>query len=342
MPPKDNDSGSEVHASDPDRVPDAAFEAGRPHHLVAGNEGRLLDRRRTPVRVRGLEVESGLAFIEVTGFEDTGAVWEVPFEDVGRFQFRRRGERATGRALEEVQAAITRFDRPLRIDTDPAARRRTSADIGRARARAETFLAERGSIPKPVALDTLRRDYLDDVQLAFADFMAGEGAQLVEDSFIAAFVSNPHASEGVRAHRIVLAELGLVPYEGNVLRRARELEGTGDRARRRQHIVARMGFLRALFDRTGLLRIELFRGLALEGALERSRPRTFVSTTFDRTVAESFFGRAGDGAEVALLCRQKVPVERLFATHLETRAMNAGPFRESEAVVLSDPGNAAF
>jgi hypothetical protein len=340
MPTGENDGSAQIHASDPSAAPDDAFEPGKLHHLVPGNEGRLLDRRRTPVRVRGLELESGLAWIEIMGFEDAGAIWEVPFEDIGRFQFGRQAQHAT--ELADIEAAVERFAQPLRIDVGPETPPQTAEDIDRVRKEAHSFFEQAGPIPHGIDLQTLRRSHLEDLQAAFRDFLGRKGLLSIEDAFMIPFVSNPHASETVRAHQVVLAELGLAPYDGKMLRRPEELEGAFDRPHRQRHILTRLGFLRALFDRSGLARVELFRGLWLEGPLEAIRPRTFVSTTFDRKVAESFFGQPGDAAEVALLYRQKVPIERLFATHLETRAMDSGPFRESEAVLLSDPQNAAF
>ena len=75
--------------SDPDRAPDSDFEPGSASHLCVGNEGRLLDSRRTPVRVKDVWYETGLAGVEILAFEDRGAVWDVPFEEVGKYQFYR-------------------------------------------------------------------------------------------------------------------------------------------------------------------------------------------------------------------------------------------------------------
>lgn len=73
--------------SDPDRVPDTEFEPGELHHLCVGNEGRLLDFRRTPVRIEKLSHETGLATLQILAFEDRGALWDLPFEEVAMYQF---------------------------------------------------------------------------------------------------------------------------------------------------------------------------------------------------------------------------------------------------------------
>src|SRR5690349_21813490 len=64
--------------SDPNRAPDSEFEPGELHHLCVGNEGRLLDFRRTPVRIEKLSDESGLATVQILAFEDQGALWDLP------------------------------------------------------------------------------------------------------------------------------------------------------------------------------------------------------------------------------------------------------------------------
>jgi hypothetical protein len=61
------------YEDDPEMAPDSAFESGRLDHLMVGNEGRLLDARRTPVRVVGLRPEFAFFEVEVLAFEDRGA-----------------------------------------------------------------------------------------------------------------------------------------------------------------------------------------------------------------------------------------------------------------------------
>jgi hypothetical protein len=54
--------------SDPNRSPDSDFELGELHHLSVGNEGRLLDIRRSPVRIEKLSDETGLATVQILAF----------------------------------------------------------------------------------------------------------------------------------------------------------------------------------------------------------------------------------------------------------------------------------
>jgi hypothetical protein len=162
----------------------------------------------------------------------------------------------------------------------------------------------------------------------------------LEEAFAERYVSNPRSGELVKGHRIVLAELGLVPYRGKIVRDAALFAPPWDAERRAAHLLARLAFVQELYRRAGHERVELWRGLAAAGPLQRRAPETFVSATFAREVAESLF-RGGADTAVAVLTRQLVPVERLFMTFAETEAMNR-TFREAEAVLLADPANLAF
>src|SRR5215510_1292480 len=56
----------------PDKPPDSQFEQGALDHIVVGNEGRALDYRRTPVRIKEIRESSGLVIFEIQDFEDKG------------------------------------------------------------------------------------------------------------------------------------------------------------------------------------------------------------------------------------------------------------------------------
>jgi hypothetical protein len=84
----------------------------------------------------------------------------------------------------------------------------------------------------------------------------------------------------------------------------------------------------------------LYRAAATDGAFQPLRPATLISATFSREVADSHF-QGGPATRVAVLWRQRVPVERALMTFLETQAMNQR-FHEAEAVLLADPSNGAF
>ncbi len=317
--------------------PDSDFEPGRPDHLVPGVRGRLLDPRRTPVSVVEVRPATGFVLIRVEGFEDDGAIWEIPLEDVGHFQFEADGPRASDADVVGMRAAIERLAGEHVIEARRVDRLRTEAHIAERQAAAgrwlrqsSRFLAEGRTLPDPA---TRRGDprLTGDLEA----WLREQGLWDIESNFARTFVSNPRSGEVVKGHRIVLAELGLAGYTGSVVRDPATFEGAWARQRREAHIVARMAFVRALFECLGRSALTLWRGASMAGRLEARPGRTFVSTSFDTAVARSHFD-AGAADWTHVLVRQDVPIGRVFMTYLETAAMNS-VFLEAEAVVLARP-----
>jgi antitoxin component HigA of HigAB toxin-antitoxin module len=315
-------SSSDVYERDPHAAPDDAFETGTLEHLVPGNRGRLLDARRTPVIVRRILPETGMFEVEVAAFEDAGACWEIEVERVGSFQFEPGQESADDETVAALDEARRRFDRPLSIPCAETERAETSARIEAARARARELLPG----PSPFA--------------ALEAFLEERGLATLEEAFAERFVSNASSGELVKGHAIVLAQLGLCPYEGKVVRSPDLFAAEWSEERRADHIVSRLGFVRELHAVDGHDRVTLYRGLASDVPLTAPRTRSFVSATFDQSVAEAHFS-GGPSTVAAAIYRQVVPVERIFMTYRETRAMNR-QFRESEAVLIGDPGSPLF
>lgn len=319
--------------------PDADFEPGTLRHLVPGVLGRLLDPRRTPVSVVGVRPAVGFVDIRIEGFEDAGALWETPLEHVSHFQFALDGPRAATTAVEAMEAAIERFAHDQAITADPADRARTEARVEGLERKAARWLSDRsaflaGERPLPDPAD--RRgdpDLMADLELWMRELDVWD----IEDRFTRVYVSNPGSGEVVKGHRIVLAELGLADYAGGTVRDPATFDDAWSRARRGEHIVARLGLMRAVFGHLGLASVRLWRGASIGGRL-RSRPgRTFVSTSFDEAVARSHY-EAGRPEWAHVLSRHEVRPDRVFMTYLETAAMNR-VFLEAEAVLLAAPAD---
>jgi len=330
-----------IHAFDPEMAPDTEFVPGAPALLAPGNTGRMLDRRRTPVRVAALQLETGTWICEVLAFEDKGARWALPFEGVTSFQFGRHAASLDAATLRRVRAAMDRFSRDASRPPD----RRASASTGRriARLRGEVaawleaesrFIAERGT------LDLGSREGSPLLAADLEAFMRTRGLWDLERDFAAALVSNPSNGEIVKVHAMALAELGLAGFYGTVVRDPANLEAPWTMERRKGHIVTRLAFVREAFTLSGVAPLMLYRAISAEGPLDARRPRTLVHATFSLEVAMSLFGSPSDGGS-ARLDRQVVPLERVFMTYLETAAMNR-QFHEAEAVLLEDPDNPAF
>jgi hypothetical protein len=323
-----------IHQFDEKMAPDSAFESGAMRHLVAGNVGRLLDPRRTPVRIDRLRPEIGAFIVEITAFEDRGARWTLPFEDVSDFQFALGSACASAGEVAAFEETARRLDQPLEIACDGATREQTEARLAKARARAVKWLEERstflfeGARSLPLASrEGDRRLWLDT-----RAYMNALELRDVEDAFAGGYVSNPRSNEMVKGHAIVLAELALVPYRGTVVRDPEVFSGAWSRARRADHVVARLAWVHAVYERTGNAEVTLFRGMALDGDLEVRHGRSLVSATFSEEVAHAMFDPAGT-TRSGVLWRQRTPAKRLFMTYAETSQMNQA-FKEAEAVLL--------
>jgi hypothetical protein len=331
-----------IYQADADPAPDSEFEPGELHHLVVGNTGRLLDPRRTPVVVVGLRLERGTFVVRLEAFEDKGACWEVPFEEVDRYQFARGVARAAPDVIADVREAVARFDRALSIPCFEEATTATAERLAEARKDADAwletnsrFLAGGTRLPDPADREGDPLLWKD-----LGDYMAAKGLRDMEAAFARRFVSNPYSGELVKGHRIVIAELGLVAYVGKVVRDPGLFDGPWSRQRRAEHVLARLGFVHAVFARAGHDHLVLYRGISTEGPLHQPDNRTFVSSTFSRDVAMSHF-ESGSARAGRVLLAQAVPLDRVFMTFYETPQMSA-PFKEAEAVLLHDKGNAAF
>jgi len=329
------DTPEPIHESDPDQAPDSDFERGELHHLVPGNTGRMLDTRRTPVAIGPVDPDLGTFEVEILAFEDRGARWLIEVERVSHFQFPPDAPRAGVATVATLAAAVARFGRPLDIPIDLRARARTRTRLREEERRAAAVLGD-----APQHVDVGGRLGNHSVQRALHDFLATRGLTDLEAGFAERYVSNPSSGELVKGHEIVIARLGLVPYHGKVVRDPRLFAGEWSEERRAEHVVARLGFVRAMLRAAGHERVWLYRGLAAESRLGVPPARTFVSTTFDRAVAESIAGR-GPATVVSVLIGQLVPVDRVFMTFLETAELNR-VYHEAEAILLADRRNRAF
>lgn len=311
-----------VYQRDPDSLPDSAFERGQLHHLVPGSAGRLLDPRRTPIRLGPLRWRDGMFAVDICGFEDTGARWWLPFERVADFQLARGAPRLPASEVKRLQATIDRLDQPLELSSPDGARARTEARIADAR-------RALGSLPPP-CLDA--EEAQPELVAALSAWMATRGVGDTEAELARTWVSNPASGEMVRAHRICMARLGICPFMGRALRDPAVL----DAARREAHIIARLAFVRELFS--GASALPLYRGMTLSRPISPPDNRTLLSSTLSRAVAESWMGFPG---LAAVLMRANISPERVWMTHLETAEMSR-VFREAEVVLFWAPGVVAF
>ena len=311
-------------------APDTDFQPGRLEHLVAGNSCRLLDARRTPLHVVAVRAEIATFRVEVMAFEDVGATWDLAFEDVTRLQFANDARRAASVDVAGFRAAIDRVGGHLDVVADQARRVGTASRLRAERAAAAAWFGTRRPALEPAAATGSPALVAD-----LAAYLAARDLADVEDVVTSTYVSNPGSGDVVRAHAIVVAELGLAEYHGPALRDPDALAGRFARDRRAEHVLARLGFVSTAFHLAGWDDVVLYRGMSFEHVTVVPRPAgTFVSATFHRSIAEAL-SALGPHRRAGVLLAQRVPVARLFMTHHETAAMNAH-FQEAEAVLLAD------
>jgi hypothetical protein len=332
-----------IYEYDRGAAPDSEFVPGRFEHLVVGNRARLLDARRTPVAVTAIDPRAGAFEIEIGAFEDAGARWELELEEVRLFQFARDSRLASSAALDELHAAVKRFDRSLVIEPEAAVRAETMSAIAVRRRAANDWLSGH-EFPREFDLvgHVASREGSPQLAPLFEGFLAERDPELaqLDQRFAEQFVSNPRSSEIVRGHEIVLAELGLCAYRGKVPRDPDLFAEPWSKARRGQHIIARLGFVQEVWSLLGSDMLTLYRAAAVDGPLPAPSRSSLISATFSRDVAEAHF-QGGPTTQTAVIWRQRLPIHRVFMTFLETTAL-ARRFLEAEAVLIADPSNQAF
>ncbi len=328
--------GAPIYQHDPGTAPDRDFLPGRLGFLVAGNEGRMLDPRRTPIRIVGCNHAEGMFELEVEGFEDSGARWWIPFEDVVAYQFAEGSRTASRAVLAGYEAAVARLDRPLEVRGGVGARAASRRLLARERAAADELLGQAGFDRFDAAGAIGRRGGDGAAGALLESELERRGLLEMDREFVAAFVSNPRAGELVKGHAMALAELGLCPYRGKAVRSATLFDGAWRRERRQEHLLARLGFTQALWARTLQADTAIYRAVSSEGGLASRGRGSFVSATFSPEVALEHF-RGGPATRTASLMRQPLPLDRLLMTFLETAGMNAR-FSEAEAVLIGSRG----
>ena len=325
-----------LYEHDPEMAPDSEFQSGRIDLLVVGNEGRLLDARRTPVRVVGLRPELAFFEVEVLAFEDRGARWELPMDAVERFQFMSSAMVADAATVADFTDAVSRFDKIVEIPVTDARRTVTLERLAGERLMVRDWFEEHSTWAhgdRVLDVNAVSGDprLFDDL----AAFMASRDLTAIETAFTRRYVSNPHAGEEVKGHAVVAAELGLAAYRGPPIRDPASIDGDWSRQRRAEHLLTRLAFVSTMFTVAGRADVELHRGMSFDGTVNWRPAGPFVSATFHRPIAESQ-AALGPRRSAGVLMSQRVEVERLLMTHYETTAMNE-PFKEAEAVVLASP-----
>lgn len=326
-----------VHQSDPNRKPDSAFVAGDLSFLVAGNECRLLDGRRTPGVIESIDKTTGLFRWRIHAFEDKGKSWDVPLEGVKRYQFDPTSSRCSDSDVEDLRQVVARLSQPLMIPADPSVRERTEQEIGRTEVAASQWLSrESAFFASGEALPLHSREGSATLTADLERYLFAQAAELarIETATADALVLNPSSGEWIKGVLIVMAEMGLAGFSGTIVRTPGLFDGLGSRILRQAYLMHRLAFVRAVFRKAGYEEVTVYRGMSSESRWI-DRPRSILSCTFSLRVARSFASFDSESpCKTSYLMKLSVPIERLWMTHCETRALN-GRYREAEVPAIN-------
>ncbi len=230
-----------------------------------------------------------------------------------------------------MRDAQERLGAELRVDVDAARASANHARLAQETAATQAWLAER--LKGPVDLAERVRERAGERRLTdlLELHMRERGLLDIESAFTRAFVSNPAAGEIVKGHAIVLAELGLCPYQGTIIRDEDAMCGAFSRERRAEHLLSRLAFSRALWSGIGAGAFT-YRAYSSESALRAAQPASFVSATLSREVALSHFG-GGPATRAAAIRRSPLDPALALMSFLETRSMSER-YREAEVVLI--------
>jgi len=100
---------------------DEHFETGTFAHLVIGNEGRVLDGRRTPGYIEQYDEQSAMFVWRITAFEDKGKCWEIPAEEISSYQFRKGCSLLSRDEADKISKQCKTLNQTLYISKDETA-----------------------------------------------------------------------------------------------------------------------------------------------------------------------------------------------------------------------------
>lgn len=172
-----------------------------------------------------------------------------------------------------------------------------------------------------------------DLYCDLEDYLRSKGLLELEKQTAEQYLLNPCSGEWIKGMKIVMAELGLVDYNGTIPRSSNIFTGNGSKALRKQYIISRCAFLRAMFKYCDIYEVPLYRGVASPSDFYET-PITLLSTTFSADMAKEF-AAVNDSSEYRSCYWVKftISIKNLFMTFLETKEFNER-YKEQEAVIF--------
>lgn len=270
----------------------------------------------------------------ITDFEDKGKCWEIPAEQIGSYQFRKNSKLLAAAKVEQIAMQCEKFQERLNISCMKEKLNDTERLIAEAQKDAVQWLEKHSRFLQngrhlDLSAEAGSTDLYDDL----AGYLRLKGLLELEIQTAEQYVLNPYSGEWIKGMRIVMAEMGLITYNGTVPRSNTLFEGRGSRELRKQYIISRCGFLRAVFQCCGISEVPLYRGVASPVDFYET-PAALLSTTFSAAMAKEFASIEESSAyRSCYWAKFTVPVANLFMTFLETKELNER-YKEQEAIIF--------
>jgi len=316
--------------------PDELFDIGTLAHIKSGNCGRALDGRRTPGFIESFDEDSAMFIWRITDFEDAGNCWEIPAEQISSYQFRKDSALLSQEEISIIKNRCKALNKTLLIPKSAAAHEETRNAVNLQKSSVQEWIINNSKFYK--SNTPLHFDAKEGFTLLFEDlelYLRESGLYEIEKRIAEQYVLNPYSGEWIKYVKIVMAEMGLIDYNGTVPRKASAFTGLSDKTLLRKYVISRLAFIQAMFKLMGINDVPLFRGMSSDIDLYDT-PHTLVSTTFSAETAAAFAGLNQEStSRSAYLVKFTCPIESLFMTFFETKELNRH-YKEQEAIIFFD------
>lgn len=325
-----------MHEQHTIREPDEHFDIGTLAHLVIGNEGRVLDGRRTPGFIEHYDAESAMFIWRITAFEDSGKCWEIPAEQIDSYQFRRGCPQLSNEEVTHISKQCQELNQKLNIQKDVRSTLRTEVVISKQEQYASDWIKRYSSFYHSGSqFDFHTRVGIQSLYNDLEQYLREAGLYELEIRTAEDYLLNPYSGEWIKGMQIVMAEMGLISYNGTCARKPDTFSGIGTRAYRSKYIIARIAFIRSIFKLKGITEIPVYRGMSSENDFHEIQ-HSLLSTTLSLDTAMSFADiRQSSRSRSAYIVKFTCPVDCLFMTFFETKQFSER-YQEQEAVILYD------
>lgn len=313
---------------------DEEFLNGDLSFLVEGNYCRLLDGRRTTGFIEKYDNDSAMFRWRITKYEDKGKYWDMPAEAIIRFQFEKDSKKLNAKQTKIIEDQIECFKEKLQIKIDVIEKKKTEDAIKAKKRIIEKWLVENSSFFKNnKKIDFSKNEGSKFLSRDLRAYMESVNLIEIEERTADILVINPNSGEWIKGMEIILAEIGLISYNGKIPRTKDSFSGLCSKENRREYLINRLAFVQAYFNLLKINEVVLYWGMSTENEWIKI-PRTFLSYTFNYDVAKAFSDFTRESKyKNSYLIKMTCPVDSLFMTFLETEAFNR-QYKEAEALVL--------